>query len=243
MLKLLKWMALGFAVVLTILIAVLDAVLGMRDRELALRKPATLSDLNALGVRLALAAKNEALPQSLAEVTSDPDAAQLEAMTAPSQPTRLARSLSAQQREQRKVTQPKQRLMLWAGASILRIGDGISHVVYMRSLNGPHPPMGIGLRMMELGKWESARHYLWAVVDEYETSAPTQVKIALGQLAWLEDDPEKASPSCSCLHKANFQHPIKTASGRTARVLPLARYGMPMPSLWKQKVRRLQRTT
>ena len=46
---------------------------------------------------------------------------------------------------------------------------------------------------MAYGEWESARRYMWAAVDAYETWWPSMCKLELGRLAWLEDDPEKAA--------------------------------------------------
>ena len=74
-------------------------------------------------------------------------------------------------------------------------------------MNGYRTPAAIGECMMAYGEWESARRYLWAAVDAYETTDPTQCKNVLDSLAWLEDDPEKAARLLDLSCQGEFPFP------------------------------------
>ena len=177
---------------LAVVACLLKCVVEVRDHELAVRNPVALSDLDALGKRLDLAAKNQDPVQ--VDEAETANSSQPEAATPTPLPTRLARSFSTQEGPTRfLVTDRRDRLKMRAISTVLRIDDSISCLLGRRSRNGYHTSAIIGYDMMKLGRWKSARRYLWAAVDAYETTDPTQCKLALGALAWLEEDPEKAA--------------------------------------------------
>jgi len=177
----------------SVMICLVKYAVDGRDRELALRKPLTLSDLDELGNRLDPAIQSQVPPR--VEVAETAKSAQPETMAPSTLPTRLERSLSTEKLARlRTVSRTRDKLQARTRMTALRIVGSISHVLGT-STNSEfeHIPAAIGYEMMSLGNWESAKRYLWAAVDTYETFDTTQCKFVLGALAWLEDDPEKAA--------------------------------------------------
>ncbi len=203
------WGVLAFVVIaVTVICCLVQYVVEVRKLELASRNPVVLRDLNELGKRLDTSIKNRVPPQ--VEVAGTATFEQPETMTPSSLPTQLERCVSAQKlAELRKVTRQKDKLEARFRTTVLGIEDSVSYVFGTRTRNWPHTSAAIGYEMITLGNWESARRHLWAAVDVYETYDPTQCKIALGQLAWLEDDPEKAARllQLSCQGEFHLPYP------------------------------------
>jgi hypothetical protein len=195
--KELRWKTLVIAVIAVVIVCGLVSLVEyLRERKRASRKSYTLDDLEILAEQLASTSKEEASGTTDKPIAANGTMAD-KAVTSAALPSRLEATVPPETLAKRRVTR--------------RLRDRL--FIRLRTITGykgPHRPAFMGSDMMQLGEWDAARHYLWEAVEVYKTSDPTQCKIALGQLAWLEDDPEKAARllQLSCQGKFQLPYPL-----------------------------------
>lgn len=188
--KILGWLAVGIVCVVIVLCAILYAAVTVRGRTIAERKPLTLEELDRsakkLRLRHELAFQQEFQEASPTEVTDTEAESSAKAEASLPLPRQLAGRPSFETLEKRFGLQ---------GLS----QDGIAKdAKYLKALEGMAQAVGIadglthqvGAMLLARGKWDDARRYLYQVLEE--TSYTVYYRTACAELAWLEEDPEKA---------------------------------------------------
>lgn len=198
-------------VVITLITAIcfVTFIVELRGRDLALRTPMALENLDKLGERL-----NPGIPQVDDAGVDEPmpvediKTNQSTEINFETLPTRLERRLSFEEITRLRGTiGQKRRLELLFRSTAIRIDDSVSFVLGKEPLNGIHTSSALAQDMMDLRDWESAKQYLLEAVKVYETEDPTRCKIYLGLLAWLEEDLEKAGKLLELSCQGEFRLP------------------------------------
>ena len=186
------WIVFGIFAVGIVLGAVLYVGISAREKAIAGREPLSMEELDWLAERLGVLIVDEGRQTAQPEGVNDPETLE-DMVAAPAIPTRLER-----------VPSPEMLAEKFASEKLTRSEDVKRRIAreleVMKAFEAAVSTFGpkrsaanftwqVGSILMKAGKWDDARRYFYQALEESTKPVFTRV---CSQLAWLEDDPEKA---------------------------------------------------
>jgi len=174
------WNVVVFALAAFAILAGAIAVkIELREREIAMHSPPSLDDLAELSTRLGPTVQGLAEPTDSTEAPLDEPA--------PQQPTALPSRLERPVSPDERPTTNDALEARWI-ATVCKICEGVFSFVSEKEAAGW--AWERGQELTRLGEWDAARRCYWVALDA--PLEPNIIRFACAELAWLEDDPEKA---------------------------------------------------
>ena len=202
---------LSILVIVFVLVAIVGALISYSlqrsEREIAMREPVDVAYLTELGRRLEKVEVEASDLESVSTENNPSPTTQNPPINPAALPTQLNSTVSRQRLSQHYVPlKPSERLEIEFRMNILKLDESVSNIFGKEKLNGIHTTAAIGYELKHLGKYEEAERYLWEGVKVYEEADPTQCKVAMCALAWLEEDPEMAAQLLYVSCQGDFSH-------------------------------------
>ncbi len=185
------WRSVAFVIILLVIFSILTtSIVKKRNYDLAKYETPSISKLTSLDERMNETAAVQAQPKTVLdnETKLEPIEYEVVIVIPPPPTNRLKRTMSNREL----IIQSDFRMDRTLKRLKLTLEDSLTKITGIQTPISERDPYSVASEFLSLGELDAAKPYLWETIKLYEKSDPTRCKMALNDLAFLEDDPEIA---------------------------------------------------